>query len=735
MSIVRFTLRDNDSINVFGSEKVANWADLESTLTRSATYLGRVRKLTTSFQFVKEIRTLLIKNKDTYGINALVYLKIEIGNNNADEASFSAIGAGYEMVGDFSEKGFLITETTADLRFYDSSFQEKLQNGEKEKININVSSDLTGGSVSNYEDILKDCTMHDRELVYNSQLNFIEQEYAIDSQRAFISDSIAFQVPYLAITRPEGSGVVDGNEIVLINGTPAELTATTSFLFNSPKSAITDVEFATKFNISGSFLTLGAFEATLIIKALYIWVDSDYVEKERVELYSQSVDQAETGANWDVFFDIELQRSGLNIIEGDSLILQVEIFVHTVGLTPVKLSNITVTPNSEDYKLRVSSITTFEKTVSKIILPHEFFTFWIELLTGEKNAFYSEFFGRTDILNESGAPKYAQDGEGAYLSLCDGHMIRNLPLTENPFNTSFMDAFKAYHYIFCLSGQTEFIGNTEVFRIEKWKDAVSQDTVLDLGELVAEWEASINDDLTFSSINIGYKPRKLEDLNGLTIYNEEINYKTPLNNTDNTLELVTDYIAADYIIEQQRRLQFELYPDTDGRNDKGIFLISVIKNDVGDLNSRTTEGFNVASITGILAPTKAYNLDITPARMFENWGSYVNACLIKENNRTLVLTKSASNNQLSSQLLTETTPVNEGDDVLISTLDNPLYENEKYIIGDAPLTKAMYDAFEANTQGIVAFKVKGIEYFGRGDIVSYKSNGSKGSFTLTKARR
>jgi hypothetical protein len=399
------------------------------------------------------------------------------------------------------------------------------------------------------------------------------------------------------------------------------------------------------------------------------------------------------------------------------------------------LANLKATPDSEDYKLLVSSLSTFEKTVSKVVLPHEFFTFWIELLTGQKNAFYSEFFGRTDILNTDGTQKYVQDGEGAYLSLCDGHMLRNLPITENPFNTSFVDAFKAYHYIFCLSGQTEFIGNTEVFRIEKWKDVVSQETAVDLGELIAEWEASINGDLTWSSVNIGYKFRKLEDLNGLTMYNEEINYRTPLNNIDNTLKLVTDYIAADYIIEQQRRLQYDLYPDTDGRNDKGIFLIDTVRNGLGDLISRTTQGFDIASITGILAPEKAYNLSISPARMFGNWGSYVNACLIKENNRTLVLTKSASNNQLSTQLLTETTPVNEGSDVLISTLDKPLYENDKYVIGDAPLTKAMYDAIEANPQGIISFKVKGIDYFGYGDITSYKSNGSKGSFTLIKARR
>jgi len=346
--------------------------------------------------------------------------------------------------------------------------------------------------------------MHDRELVYNSKLNFIEQEYPDNGVLLEDDDRLSFQVPYLAITKPEGSGVVDGNSILLVNGTLSESIATTSFLFDSPEDTITNVDFTNAFTVSGSFF-LRPDDVTLTIRVSYFWISKDLVLKESVELGVQNITQSD--GEWSAHFDIDLHRQGLNVKAGDSILLQIEIQVSTLD-HPFVATDLKVTPDSEDYNLDVSSITTFEKTVSKIILPHEFFTFWIELLTGEKNSFYSEFFGRTDILNTDGTQKYAQNGEGAYLSLCDGHMLRNLPLTENPFNTSFMDAFKAYHYIFCLSGQTEFIGNTEVFRIEKWKDAVSQDTVLDLGELVAEWEASINDDLTFSSINIGYKPRK-----------------------------------------------------------------------------------------------------------------------------------------------------------------------------------------------------------------------------------
>ena len=709
MSTVRFTLEDEDGAVTFGTEKVQNWRDIEATLVRSKSYRGIVRKLTNSFSFVHDVKQRLYRNYDINGTNGIAIFSIEVGNDNREEFSYSMLGSGFPMKADFST--LARKDLTAEINFVDSDFANKIKAGEKEKINFTTLVGLNGDPVTDYNTRLKSIYMHDRQLLLNSELSNTQ---FVD----FKSGSELYMCPSLDVVYKSSDDVK--SVVGFVESNLSNILVENYVILRSQEKINTSIESSGIMAVSG--LNQDGRDSAYFSAII---VDSNYNEKYRVEY--AATDWVITNIGGFPYIYVNLNYSfNIDLEIDDSILMCLVIKNETTG------TNIFLTSDDDDFKLNISGTSLYPATTSNCILPHEYFTQMIEVMTGHKNAFYSTYFGRTDILDSKGNQIYTEDGEGAYLSLHDGHMIRNLPIDENPFNSKFKDVLEDFIKLKNLVAQIEYRGDIEVFRIEKYGYIfASQSEVLDFGDTIAEVEINESKELTYGSVKVGYEKVELENLNGLDVVHGELNYSTPLI-IDNELDLVMKWIAESYAIEQTRREQFSVNPKGDTKYDKDIFPIEAKINPDGttDLIAKRAEDYEL--VTGILSPDNAYNLGITPAKILREWGSVVNGCLLKNQSGKLILTKSASNNELSTKK-PDKIAVSEGANIDITDLDSPLMLNQEIAIGDLPMRKTQWDIVEENSNGIFKILHEGRDFYFRINLAINKISEMKGSFKGVKA--
>ncbi|MFZ7121794.1 MAG: hypothetical protein ACOWWH_12710 [Eubacteriaceae bacterium] len=699
MSILKFTLIDNDGAVTFGTENVKNWVDLKPSITRSKSYRGRTREFTSTFQFTGSIRERIIRNYDNYGNNTFTTLKIEVGNDNRDLFSYRTIGSGYAMKADYSKINK--NELTVELNFVDSEFQQDISDNEKKKLNLTLDTSLKGTTPTDYNTLLKTVWMHDRTLAFNSELvgnPDFETEYedfgTLTRLTSFPIDTLTLGINYKSddnIKQP--FPVYTGFEL---NDPDIERF----FYLLSDQDRTLNITFDFEFFIAQAISPA----TTPLDYTLSIYrYDSDYNFIEEIILRESSAPDYRVSSTGDIYNE----TIKLDIKEGESLLL----YTVVSGLSSLYTRGASIFFNSKEY---------YDATISKCILPHEFFTHYIELMTGQKNAFYSEYFGRTDL-------GYSQDGEGAYLAIMDGYMIRNLPITEYPLNTTFNDMLMDFIKLKNLAAFIEYKGDKEVFRIEKFASTFNQQTILDLRDRYSGISRTQNDDLTYSSIKVGFKDVELEDLNGLNVVHGEVNYSTPLTGIDNELDLQLKAYSDGYLIEIERRLQYSDAPEEDGKYDKNIFIVECKKGSTTDVIAKTNEDFE--EITGILQPNKAYNLGITPARIVREWGNSITGCLQKNLTDKLILTKSATNTTLVTTKTGETS-IAEKDNIDIDNLDRAIMTNETIIIDESTLSIDEWKIIENNPNGIIKASNKGIDFYTTINNTNFKTGENKADFEL-----
>lgn len=719
MSLTKFTLQDNDGKFSFGTNKVSNWEELEPAIVRSESQYGLTRELTNVFEFIGDVRTRIISGIDLYGVNHYLQLTIEVGNDNADLLSFKKLNRGAPLVALFDEVP--ITELGVKVTFVDSDFQQKIDARKTQKLNITLDTNLDDGSVTDYTALLKDTYCHDRTLELNSEVNIDGDQLPSVNNQEWRTDIILGGLPSSAVYKSQD----EVTNVFFFNAISTDTTSLLpqSFILYAEQDYIYSILIRFDFDITGRAIFDSSVQSDSII-SVYPVLQRIKVDETRDTIRSWESESAKI-FNYDDGYKTENINSGgvysfpdLELLEGESLIL-------TLVFKQLSLSifwgfdTTAFEDKSDTYLIRINTTSFYPATVCKSILPHEFFTHWIELMTGVKNAFYSDFFGRTDI-------GYSEDGEGAYVTFLDGYMLRNMPIVEYPMNSSFEDRLQDMINMFGLAAQVQYIGTQEVYRIEKREDLLNSQTIVDLGEMTMGLSRDpVDQSTTYNSVTVGYADKEIEDLNGLGIYNGELNYSIPNNVDDNPLDLMSKGIAGDYIIEQTRRLQYADAPNEDGKNDKDIYYIECQKGSTYDITA--LKGSDYTAVSGILNPSEAYNLGITPSKILRNNGDLIKGCL--KSDVTIKLIKSASNNTLIVN------GISEGDDIDSVTLKNAIFINERYNIEESPASFEDWLIIENNPNGIVKFTNKGMNFYSYFNRGGYNINSEKLNCELIKSNR
>ena len=353
---------------------------------------------------------------------------------------------------------------------------------------------------------------------------------------------------------------------------------------------------------------------------------------------------------------------------------------------------------------------TFPDTPTKAVRFHEVGEKLMQIITGKKKAFYSEFFGRKDL-------GYANTGEFGNVAFSLGFWIRQF--FDKNLQFSLSDYLETANAIFNTGYGIEMINGKETLVLEDLKYFFQEEIGIVLPNQVSNVEREVATEFYNSSIEIGYeKPDGdilYQEAMGLDEYNGKRGFTQPITRVDTTFKKISKARADRYGIEFARRKPKESFPEQDTRYDSSAFLFDLI-DEIGQFRERLWQDDYETAPTGVYSPETATNLRLTPFRNLERHGWFFGSGLQKFQTDKIRF----SNSTLKSKLTTKKTSEvarSENGDILVSDLQRPRFIPEWVTFDykvDFAINEMVYGKTNANGRMIpnYYFKIQFINELG-----------------------
>ena len=307
------------------------------------------------------------------------------------------------MIADISE--IEITELAASLNFTESGFVADILSRGDMKVNLDVTETIDGDPLPPYEGLLRTIHLHDRKLIWNSRLE-APKEYT-DTYSGSINETVYKLVPLNIVYRSDSNfkTVID-QEV----DRPSFLSEVGPYAFYLEADMDREVSVRIRAKLS---LTLSSPTDMSYGYALAVYKPSEGIKPfkyvYRTAWFGGEDPNFREGTR---YIDVDYSEVW-DIEEGDSY--ELFLMVGSAGGSAGLIRDVTV--SIDELFIEGTSLEHYPDTKSKSILPHELFQRLLHITTGVPDAFYSEYFGRTDL-------GYQKDGDGAYLATLNGLMLR-----------------------------------------------------------------------------------------------------------------------------------------------------------------------------------------------------------------------------------------------------------------------------------------------------------------------
>ncbi len=285
--------------------------------------------------------------------------------------------------------------------------------------------------------------------------------------------------------------------------------------------------------------------------------------------------------------------------------------------------------------LQINEDSNFPSTITNGVLAYELLERYVEIMTGSKNNFKSNYFGRKEL-------GYDEDGPGAYIFFSHGHWIRLFEKGDDlykPFTSSFQDILQTLKVLKHVNLGIENRGFQEIIVIEEeshFYNNNNNNTTVRLGEFsgdkfvynqVKKVKRKSIEDLYFGEIEIGSDiAGEYEEVFGLEETNTKANFSTPIEN-DNVYSKISKHRWDTYGPEIIRRRNKEIKPTDDHSFDSHIFLFDVKKglNDIYEL--KKWEDVLETKPLNMFDPDSSYNFLWSLVQLVLTHGWYLNGGL------------------------------------------------------------------------------------------------------------
>lgn len=256
---------------------------------------------------------------------------------------------------------------------------------------------------------------------------------------------------------------------------------------------------------------------------------------------------------------------------------------------------------------KISAPTGLSSTTGDAIAIYEAGARLAEAITNQTDgAFKSDFLGRKN----SNPDTYSANGCGAFVAITNGYNIRQF--TERGIFTSLDEYYNSLDAIFNIGMGFEKDGDLWKIRIEEKSYFYDKTGVSVKFDNVRGVTITTDTSYAYNNIRLGFKKWQAEELGGLDEFCTDHEWLVPTKKVNNLYTQKSSYIAAGYLIEQQRRKNKLDFGTEDTSEDDDIFIIATSRSVDGSGNPDTLDesekDAGYSSITGILNSDTRYNL-------------------------------------------------------------------------------------------------------------------------------
>ncbi len=658
MSEYRFFLYHVDLGNWTRIPDPKGWDGLHKTRQRfgggeniNNPWHGLFNEYTAKVSFIKRGKNIIQSLFELYGIEQEVILKIE-----KKDTKTHRFNTDYE--GRLNFTTYEINTTEVNINVEQIGFTERIKNGNEIKIDIEAIATQDGTVMSAAPMIT--LPLHSKVIrkFVTRDIQEIPEEFDGELLLPTVEGPGTFYILPKVVTRID-------DKLGIIPDYPLQYQATIfeddlkyNLKIQDQQSGYISIYTKLKWQISGARFIGGAdpFNAVIYYSAVVVHKRGDTIlSTNNIPLYTKN-NGVETSNG---FFNSGVQDTEIGF--GFDFQHDDEFYWYLKLITNVE-SNYLYFDVSAENSISYLADTVTPATDCQAIMIHEAMQRTIESLTGKTNSFYSEHFGRTDL-------GYAADGAGALRAITSVNKIRGI---DKPLQCSLDGLIQTAWALDAIGVGIERVNGKERVRVEPlthWyqtRRMMTLDFILDIGK-------NVTAALYHNQAEGGIAKWGNEQIANLDEPNSKKEWTFPITQIKSKLDLKSPYITGGYTIEFARRERDQ--PTKDTRADEENVIIRVLR-DGDNFVPEKDEAFT--SVTGVISPETSYNLADSPARCFRRHGRMMRSFLEKQKTDSIKFQAGEANNLMTSQLATETEPLVENADILISSLDKPLLIAETY---------------------------------------------------------
>jgi hypothetical protein len=622
------------------------WNSDDKELARNAEYDGIVAKFSNSLKFIDDGAEFIQLAYELYDVIAKVKLtKYELHPKTDREVKT------YWGYLDLMTKEW--NDGKLAIKFNSGGLQEDIKSRESEDVEVDRTTTIDGTLID---------AIAENEVLFQARRIFLKSLWEAKNP----DESV-----YLSVESSAGNtrAQTAGYPIAVVSSSQEQVQSILSGSLASENTGTSGIMFMANFDRTREITVVGS---GLSFRPKIIWADwqwaflkvcltvyrgSDYILKSRINLKT-----IENAGLWDnnnktvIVPDFELKMPPLQ--EGESV--AVEFFIKA------DLKNFVGTTRKAYFAIDISEIkgalaveedSYFEPSKAKFYLFHDLLSQLTTIAGNTKKAFYSDYFGRTDL-------GYPINGPGAFIGTTHGFAVRGfdkLPIPnpdlniENlykPMTTSLKDAIESVKSVLNIGVGIEEVNGKERLRIEEKSYFYNNNVTIKLPNQVKKVKRSVASDYYYPSLEMGYENGgDYEEAQGLDEPNGKSNFTTIINKGKNIFSQLSKYRADSYGKEFARRKPFKKFGTEDTKYDIDVFLLDLKKGNNNLFEERKWQDDFAKAPTGIFSPDTANGLRFSPFNMLLRHSWVIASGLTKYATEKVRYGSSTANSQLKTQLI------------------------------------------------------------------------------------
>ena len=740
------------------SDDIIGWNEDDKEYARNDDYEGIFAKFSNALRFKGAAKDWINSAIGQLDINA----KLRLVKNALDN----------QMQWQRAYEGFLSVRTweykdnVVSMKFESGGLENTLKTRRKDKVEIERTETFTGKPIPELE--LKQLNLPGRRI-------FLETTFKTDN----VNNEAKCKVESNnGSTRAQVCGIPlqltgqshDLANSVFLNSTSNEIGGTTGMMFYALNDRPRTMNITLDFDFDAYFQQYENVQWCRYQVCLTIYENgANYDVKERRVIYElRSSDDGVTGdlisngtslnilpSDFDgayPSFTLPIAGSYITeinkLLEGESMALECLLQSDMYGsdVSPRPNAGVRCFAQNIVSNLKIEEDSNYDPTLTNGLLAYELLERLVEIMTGDKTNFKSDYYGRVDR-------GYAVDGPGAYTFLAHGHWIRQFTSEDElykPFATSFLDAFESLEVLHNVGLGIERIGFKERIIVEDSKYFNNNNVTIRLGKevngvfeylQVKNVERKVAEDYYYSSITIGSdKGGDYEEVMGLQETNTQANFTTIIEGATNEYKKTAKYRWDPYGEEIIRRRNKITAPTTDQSGDLDIWAHDVKPSATDIFELKTWQDVLEVEPVGMFDPDSSYNFLWSPVQLLLKHGYKLRAGLNKYPLDSIIFGSSTGKSQVTIQAIGQPTYAENGN--VPNTDLEPARDVPREVKFEFKVDRELIKKIEGytilpngqkipNIYGKVEFMNERGE-LEKGKIISLKPNG-KGQFTLIQS--